>query len=160
MVYHVSFLMLRENLRWLFEHMSYQGSVRVCLYPRGELACARGDNIFKADKISSLENGNFRRPGKGLSCFEWMKWHLCRTGSNGASVLSQKDAVPWGPTGPQGRASGCPSGLGAGGASSRSFDWRCNLCCQGPACISIPPSRPSEMTHQRGSRRVSLADPT
>ena len=67
----------------------------------------------KPDRISSLGNGNSRRSGKELSCFGWMKLHLGRRGGSGASVLFQKDAVPWGPIG--------PADLGAEGASSASF---------------------------------------
>ena len=75
----------------------------------------------KPDKISSLEKGNFRRSGKGLSCFGWIKLHQGLGGGNGAFVLSQKDAVPRGPIMSQVGASGCPVGLGAEGASSGSF---------------------------------------
>ena len=104
-----------------------QGIVRVCFYPPGELVCAR-DNFSKPDKISSIEKDNFRRSGKGLGCLGWMKLHLCREGGKGASFLSQKYALSWGPTSSQGRASGCPAGLGAGGASSRMWPWLPGLC--------------------------------
>ena len=129
----------------------------------------------KPDRISSLGNGNFRRSGEGLSCFGWVKLQLGRGGGNGASVLSQKDAIPWSPIGSQGRESVCPAGLGAGGASSRSFHLD-SLCCRCPAqaqeisqnlvCrkshhlhIPVPPSTPSGTFLQQGSRRVWIGKP-
>ena len=66
--------------------MSYQGSVTVFIHAVN-LSVPEETISSKPDKI------------------------LVRKGSNGASVLSQKDAVPWGPIFSQGRAQGCPAGL-------------------------------------------------
>ena len=60
-------------------------------------------------RISSSGYGSFRRSGKGLSFFGWIKLHLRFGGGNGASDFSQKAEVPCVPESFQIGASGSPT---------------------------------------------------
>ena len=124
----------------------------------------------KPSKTPSHENRSFRRSGKGTELIRVdKKLHLHHKGDNGASVISQKDAVPGTQQVPREEHQAAPLVLVLQVLLHVALIWRCNLCCQGPAraqenspnlvrrknhhpCASIPPSRPSEMTDQRGSR--------
>ena len=92
--------------------------------------------------------------------------HLGREGGNCGSVLSQKDAVPWGPISSQVGVSGCPVGLGAEGASSSRFCFvvqsfhHSNIRRRIVTRKSILPSRLSGTIRQQESKMVSIGRPT
>ena len=120
--------------------------------------------------ISSSENCNSRRSGKGLSCRGWMKLHFGRgrKGGNGASIRSQKEALSWGLVGVHGRESNCLDDLGC-------FRYAISVVCavehrEIHNVLSLrrvaadedplPPRRPFWTSLQPGSRRVSIDIPS
>ena len=92
--------------------------------------------------------------------------HLGREGGNGGSVLSEKDAVPWGPISSHVGVSGCPVGLGAEGASSGRFCFVVQSFIivifdeESSPVKSILPSRPSGTIRQQESKMVTIGTPT
>ena len=81
-----------------------QGSIKVCLYPPGELVCAWGGDVFEAWQVFITWKKEFqafrKKDWAALGGYNCRQWYIS---------LSQKDASP---KRLQIRASGCPAGLG------------------------------------------------
>ena len=79
-------------------HIPFKGNIGVCLYPRSVMVLAGGDHVLIARQDFSSGKRQlqaFRKWNELLRVNK--KLHLRFGGGNGASVLSQKDAVQWGP---------------------------------------------------------------